>query len=565
MLPDNYIPPLDADGGFSLPPPHELNGSAMQSAINLTLSQNPSRNPSRNPSPTPGAQPPRSAQRSRDPSPLGRLGGSIKHAASAVIHNMPSLTKARDQSRGRSRSPGHSQSQSPSRIEEARARARSRSRSRPRSTEGFNETYSDGQQNLLRPEDIYIAPSTASDNGSFRGRDPGRRYTGMSQNSPISQRSILDMNGGALGLTRGGDARDIGFVTYPNASTANLSMIEEERARHSGYNPSPSPNMRTTTEHHLPPPTADYYQPRPSGSQRQFSDGSINRRDTQDIREGWDTSSRYPPPPPSMKSPTSTIDYPPTGPAKSATSASHPYPWSNRPVPSKITMPALLGPQSPATSSKAGFAGIGAGANYHRRAASVVVPGERNFASPHPSVRLSMAGSIAGSESGRPPIAPKPQPPSRRSKIVNSINLDDPPGEGTPYQNPGHVATRSWSGEQRQIGRTIPTKSHGNTAMRPEFTGSQPLVTVEEKSPYLQGPSARGSTGSLNSVHSNRLKFDPKEYVDPAYLVPTDLTAVLEKQIGQPPPPSNEGPATSVVTKAGKRVSKVLRLGKKNK
>jgi hypothetical protein len=173
-----------------------------------------------------------------------------------------------------------------------------------------------------------------------------------------------------------------------------------------------------------------------------------------------------------------------------------------------------------------------------------------------------MAGSIAGSESGRPPIAPKPQPPSRRSKIINSINLDDPPVEGTPGQGPA----RSWSGEQRQIGRTMPTKSHGNTGMRPEFAGSQPLVTVEEKSPYLQGPSARGSTGSLNSVHSNRLKFDPKEYVDPAYLVPTDLTAVLEKQIGGPPPPSsNEGPATSVVTKASKRVSKVLKFGKKNK
>ncbi|CAG8718312.1 5364_t:CDS:2, partial [Acaulospora colombiana] len=385
-----------------------------------------------------------------------RLGGSIKHAASTVIHNMPSLTKARDQFR------------------------------------------------------------VLVDNGSsFRGRDPGRRYTAMSQNSPISQRSILDMNGGALGLTRGGDSRDIGFVTYPNASAANLSMIEEERARHSAYNPR---------------------------SQRQFSDGSINRRETEDIRDGWDTSSRYPPPPPSMKSPTSTLNYPPTGPAKSSAGGNPPYPWSNRPVPSKITMPPLLGPQSPTGSSKAGFAGIGAGANYHRRAASVVVPGERNFASPHPSARLSMAGSIAGSESGRPPIAPKPQPPSRRSKIVNSINLDDPPGEGTPYQTPGHGATRSWSGEQRQIGRT--------TAMRPEFAGSQPLVTVEEKSPYLQGPNARGSTGSLNSVHSNRLKFDPKEYVDPAYLVPTDLTAVLEKQIGQPPPPSNEGPATSVMTKA---------------
>jgi hypothetical protein len=396
MLPDNYIPPLDADGGFSLPPPHELNGSAMQSAINLTLSQsqNPSRNPSRAPSPTPAVQP-RSAQRSRDPSPINRLGGSIKHAASAVIHNMPSLNKARDQFRGRSRSPGRSQSPSP--IQEARARARSRSRSRPRSTERFNETYSDSQQHsLLRPEDIYIAPAgsgtTFSDNGSdFRGRDPARRYTGMSQisdrNSPISQRSILEM-GGALGLTRGGDGRDIGFVTYPNASAANLSMIEEERGRHSSYNPSPSPNMRRSMEAHLPAPTADHYPSRPSGSQRQFSDGSINRRDMEDIRDGWDTSSRYPPPPPSMKSPTSTLNNPPTLPAKSSASVNHPYPWSNRPVPTKLTMPSLLGPQSPATSSKGGFAGIGAGGGYHRRAASAVGPGERSFASPHPSVRL---------------------------------------------------------------------------------------------------------------------------------------------------------------------------------
>jgi hypothetical protein len=168
-----------------------------------------------------------------------------------------------------------------------------------------------------------------------------------------------------------------------------------------------------------------------------------------------------------------------------------------------------------------------------------------------------MVGSLAGSEAGRPPIAPKPAPPvSRRSRLVTSpINLDD-----SPNQQPGHVSARSWSGEQRQIGQTLPVRS------RAASNATKPLVTVQERSPYLHGDAAR-STGSINSVHSNRLKFDPKEYVDPSFMVASDLTAELEQQLDRlaAPPPSQEGPSTSVTTKMGKRVSKVLKFGRKNK
>ncbi len=168
-----------------------------------------------------------------------------------------------------------------------------------------------------------------------------------------------------------------------------------------------------------------------------------------------------------------------------------------------------------------------------------------------------MAGSFAGSDSGRPPIAPKPHPPSSRR---NPIVLDDPLPEVTPYQNPGHAATRSWSGEKQQISRTIPSRSrHNSTAVRPtDLMGGPPLVTVEERSPYMQGPEGRRSTGSLLSVHSNRLQFDP------AYAIQSDLTAALEQEVGTGPP-SDGGPPKIAKPSVGKRVSKVLKFGKKGK
>lgn len=394
---DIFVPSLDAQGKFTLPPPHEMGGSAMESAING--SQNPSRNPSRNPSPSPSN---RSHQRSRSrdigrdhsPGRLSHLGGSIRKTASAVIHAVPSRSKIRDEYRGRSRGNSPARSQSPDPIQIARERSRERSPIRPRSGIGLPNSFVEvPEHGLLRPEHIRVGPSISgttvsemTDNNSIRGRDPIRQGTGTSyasvQGSPggISRMSIL--SNGALGLSRGGDAHDVGFVTYPNASATNLSMIEEERARQSGYNPSPAPGFRQSMQENAPIAPAEFFPPRPPGSQRQYSDNSI--REYGDGRPPWDETSRYPPPPPSIRSQASGP--PPQPPAKSPRSTSHP--WQQRPVPSKVIMPSLLSAQSPAPSSRGGIAGIGAGGGFHKRAlsASAMSPGVgHNFASPNPS------------------------------------------------------------------------------------------------------------------------------------------------------------------------------------
>ncbi|PVF94192.1 hypothetical protein CPB86DRAFT_789300 [Serendipita vermifera] len=437
---------------------------------------------------------------------------------------------------------------------------------------------------------------------------PSERPTMFGLLSEIRYVKVLEVS--TKGDESPGDLED-GSSTFPNASIATLSAFSEETDRHSGYNSSPSPNAGTTTKHYLPASNLDHYPLRP------FSGDSINRRDTKDIKDGWGTASldyippappreaftssrnrdlpppprkasassldyippaprkdstssldHVPPappreasissrnrdlPPPLQEAPTSSLNHPPTRPVKRSTSAS-------RALPIMPIMYMNEGPKLLRTGSEAGLAGIGASRKYHRRITSVVVPGVRNFADPYPSVSSPVVGFI-GNESGRPPIAPKPLPPSQRNKVSNGRDLDDLPGGSTSYQNSGHVATRSWSGEQRGTG---PTNSMA-TIMNDDSTDFHPLVAVEERFPYLQGPSARGSTGSVNSVHSNRLRFDPNEYVDPAFLVVTDLTEALEKRIGPPPLLPNEEPATSLVTKAAKRVSKVLRLGRYNK
>jgi hypothetical protein len=170
-----------------------------------------------------------------------------------------------------------------------------------------------------------------------------------------------------------------------------------------------------------------------------------------------------------------------------------------------------------------------------------------------------MAGSFAGSDGGRPPIAPKPQPPSRRNPII----LDDPLPEGAPHHILGHAVNRSWSGEKQQISRTIPSRSRRNSAAvrGPDFTGGQTLVTVKEhRSPYMQGPEeGRRSTGSLITVQSNQLQYDP------AYAIESELTAALENEVGQPRLSSDEGPPKVARPSVGKRVSKVLKFGKKGK
>ena len=389
---DIIVPSLDDKGKFELPPPHEMEGSAMESAIK---SQNPSRNPSRNPSPSGShrsLQRPSSAIREPDPSPggkLSRLGGSIKKTASAVIHAIPSRSHIRDESRGGSGSA--SRGREPDPIQIARERSRSRSPARPGSRVGMSNFFTDvPEDGLLRPEDIRVGPSVSGttvseiDNGPMF-RERSRRGSLISQNSRRSSPDHYSIqSNGAPGLSRGGDSRDAGFVTYPNAnpSTANLSIMAEERKRLSHYDPNPGPQLRQTTQNDAPMAPADFFPSQPPGSQRQYSESSI--REYNDGREPWDPNPRYPPPAPSIRSQASS--YAPPPPIKSPRSG--PYPWPNRPVPAKITMPALLGPQSPA-SSRGGYAGIGAGGGYHKRAmsASALSPGHgpslHDFASPH--------------------------------------------------------------------------------------------------------------------------------------------------------------------------------------
>ncbi|KAG8834657.1 hypothetical protein FRC18_001701 [Serendipita sp. 400] len=539
LLPDNYVPQIGAGGEINLPPPHELGGSAMQSAINLAIMGDSSRNPSRNPSPqaSPRGRPksaiPRSREPSQSPSRFSRMAGSMKHAASAVAHAVPS--------RSRSRSPNERRGAG------VVDRQQARSRSRPRSTaDVITDPYG-----LLVPENIQIGPTVSQDQIQLdpRGRTPYRKGTANSQmsgrSSPISQMSILSMGGnGALGLSRGGDSRDPGLVTYPNASPSNLSMIEEEeRARRSNLGHSPTPGNRFQDTAGFPPQPAGSFHIRPPLQQRQYSDNSlVSRGEFGEPKAPWDPSSRYPPPPPSITSP-------PSLPIKSPRSNHPDHPWNRRPKPANLKFP---DPLSPASSSRVGYAGIGAGGGTHQRAASTSVLGApASFASPHPSARLSMAFSVANSENGPPPIAPKP--PARRSRV---INLDDPPAPGTsPYQNPGHAATRSWSGEQKQIGRTIPPKFHGNSVSN--------LGPVEERSPYLQGENARGSTASVATVHSNRFKFDPENYQDVSALIEPTLRTNVEETLGRPPPVDEKGPSKSVATKIGKRVTKVWNSAKR--
>jgi hypothetical protein len=401
---DASVPALDAQGTIILPPPHGVEGSAMESAINLIQSRNPSRNPSPTPSNRSNQRPrsrPRSRDPSRDPSPSGRLsnlGGSLRQAASGVIHAVPSRGRIRDGFRGRSRSASRSPDADPIRMARERSRERERSRSpmRPRSSFGVPNAFVDvPEDGLLRPEDIRVGPSVSGttvsemDNASMMRSRGGRKGTAMSQNSGrTSPGGMSILSNGALGLSRGD--RDAGYVTYPAAtlSAANLSMIEEERNRQSGgYNPSPSPNFRQPAQYNVPVDSSDVFPPRPPGSQRHYSDNDPRGHD--DGRGPWDLNSQYPPPAASIRSQrshASTVAPPP--PVKSPRAG--PYPWATRPVPAVITMPPLLSAQSPTSSSRGGIAGIGAGGGFHKRAmsASALSPGpgppHHSFASPIP-------------------------------------------------------------------------------------------------------------------------------------------------------------------------------------
>lgn len=235
-IPDNYIPPLDADGGISLPPPHELEGSFMQSAISVqNLSQ-------------PGTPV------SPRPSPLQRFSGlpdnyipawdGVGGISLPPPHELKGsfMQSAIDIS-------SQSLSRYPSPLPSDRSlqyRSRSRSPIMPDTLDPAQK-FRDG---LLEPEHIMAGPTVSDpslNTALQRGRLPNRKGMATSQvsgrSSPLGQMSILSRDGGgALGLSRGErepERRDSDFVVYPNVSTSNLNTLEEER-RSSNYNASPS-------------------------------------------------------------------------------------------------------------------------------------------------------------------------------------------------------------------------------------------------------------------------------------------------------------------------------------
>ncbi|KIM34181.1 hypothetical protein M408DRAFT_91760 [Serendipita vermifera MAFF 305830] len=183
------------------------------------------------------------------------------------------------------------------------------------------------------------------DNTTTGDRSPNPQETRMSyisegSSSGGSSRTSIDSDE-ALGLSRGA------FVSYPNPSTGNLSMIEEERVR------------------------KNIFPPRPPGAQREHDNTSI--QDYNNERALWDEISQY-----SLLSPrkrSQASDSPPQSPVGSPRPGSHPHPRPQRPIPSKVGIPALLGGESPPSSSQAGFAGIGAHGGIHKWALNV---GEMN-------------------------------------------------------------------------------------------------------------------------------------------------------------------------------------------
>jgi hypothetical protein len=83
-----------------------------------------------------------------------------------------------------------------------------------------------------------------------------------------------------------------------------------------------------------------------------------------------------------------------------------------------------------------------------------------------------------------------------------------------------------------------------------------------EEIPYLQGADANKSE---TSIHSNRLKFDPRGYQDPAFMFQSEaLTAAVEQGVPAPAPVSDsDAQPKKVTTRVGKRISKVLKFGGK--
>ena len=61
------------------------------------------------------------------------------------------------------------------------------------------------------------------------------------------------------------------------------------------------------------------------------------------------------------------------------------------------------------------------------------------------------------------------------------------------------------------------------------------------------------------SIHSVRSEHDP------TYAIQSELTAALEREVGQIRPFQDEGPPKVARPSVGKRVTKVLKFGKKGK
>lgn len=367
-LPDGYIPPLEADGSISLPPPHGLRG-AMDPAI------------SREPSPTLSTRRSlheHSRQNSgRDPSPSKRViqamggslrsvGGALRKGASVASH----LSHRSSGSKSRSSSPGQD-----SVVIDPHPRSRANSFRSQRSMSFVPMS----QEGLLLPEAIQILPHEDEDDqipvpqidvvpAANPGYGRGRRRAGKSaMSTPMSQFSILDKDQGerptsqyhhptkdALGLRlrQGSMSTDENLMDEPTMksypSIAGLSIITERSERGVSRNPTQRTHVRSPASAHQTPhvkrvPVPKTPETRGLGAIQNVGHhgegaSSIGHRRSED-----------------------DDDVPPELPMKSPRTKFAAVYNSNRPRPANLTIPAPLAQSQTPGPSRGGYAGIGAG------------------------------------------------------------------------------------------------------------------------------------------------------------------------------------------------------------
>ena len=370
-LPDGYIPPLEADGSISLPPPHGLRRGAMESAIA----------PSREPSPTPSTRRSlheHSRQNSgRDSSPSKRViramggsirsvGGALRKGASVASH----LSHRSSGSKSRSSSPDQD-----SVIIDPHSRSRANSFRSQRSMSFVPMT----QEGLLLPEAIQVLPNEDEDdqipvpqidvvpaaNPGYGRR--GRRAGKSAMSTPMSQFSILDKEQGdrpssqyyhstkdALGLRlrQGSMSTDDNLMDEPTMksypSIAGLSVITERSERGVSRNPTQRTHVRSPASAHQTPHVRRIPVPNTPEARGLNSIQNVGRHgegaSSIGHRRSEDDDDDEPPEPP-MKSPRTKLA----------------AVYNSRPRPANLTIPAPLAQSQTPGPPRGGYAGIGAG------------------------------------------------------------------------------------------------------------------------------------------------------------------------------------------------------------